>query len=194
MIPAFYLIVSDADRAELLADSGVRLMQLRYKGEDPASQIARAMAACQRHGVALVVNDHWQAAIDAGAPWVHLGQGDLAGADIAAIRRAGLRLGISTHDRAELDRALALDPDYVALGPIWETQLKKMPWRPQGLTKLARWKRRVGKLPLVAIGGITPERASDVFDTGADSIAVVSDVQFAPDPKARVSQWLRLTT
>lgn len=193
MIPPFYLIVSDAARAELLADTGVRLMQLRYKGDDPATQINRALTACRRHGVDLVVNDHWQAAIDAGAPWLHLGQGDLDHADLGAIRRAGLRLGISTHDRAELDRALALDPDYIALGPIWETRLKKMPWRPQGLTKLARWKRRVGSLPLVAIGGITPDRASDVFDTGADSIAVVSDVQFAADPRARVAQWLRLT-
>ena len=104
----------------------------------------------------LVVNDYWQLALEEGCDFVHLGQGDLAGADLAALRRAGVRLGVSTHDHAELERALALHPDYVALGPIYPTLLKVMPWAPQGLARLSEWKRRIGALPLVAIGGLTP--------------------------------------
>jgi len=129
-------------------------------------------------------------ALQVGIAAVHLGQSDLDGADIAALRAAGIRLGISTHDRAELDRALALAPDYVALGPIHATQLKVMPWRPQGVSKLARWKLRIGSIPLVAIGGFTPERARDAFAQGADSVCVVTDVLRHPDPVARVREWL----
>jgi thiamine-phosphate pyrophosphorylase len=121
---------------------------------------------------------------------VHLGQGDLDGADLAAIRAAGLRLGVSTHDEAELARALAAGPDYVALGPIWPTLLKRMPWAPQGLAKLALWKRRLGAaIPLVAIGGLTPERARAALAAGADSAAVVTDVLRHPDPEGRAREW-----
>lgn len=193
MIARFYLIVGDAERVEALAPHGPRLIQLRYKGDTPAPQIARALAACRAHGVQLVVNDHWQAALEAGADFVHLGQEDLDSADLPALRRAGMRLGISTHDRAELERALACDPAYVALGPIWETKLKKMKWRPQGLEKLARWRAALGSRPLVAIGGITPDRAAAAFAAGADSVAVVTDVQIAPDPVARLATWLAVT-
>lgn len=193
MIPRFYLIVGDAERVAALASHGPRLIQLRYKGPDPAPQITRALAACRAHGVQLVVNDHWAEAIAAGADFVHLGQEDLDGADIPALRRADCRIGISTHDRAELDRALALSPDYIALGPVWETTLKKMKWHPQGLAKLTRWKARVGAIPLVAIGGITPERAPQALAAGADSVAVVTDIQLAPDPVARIGDWLAVT-
>lgn len=185
--------MADAERVEALAPHGPRLIQLRYKGADPAPQIARALTACRAHGVQLVVNDHWAEAIAAGADFVHLGQEDLDSADIPAMRRAGCRIGVSTHDRAELDRALALSPDYIALGPIWETTLKKMKWHPQGLEKLARWKARAGAVPLVAIGGITPERAPQALAAGADSVAVVTDIQLAPDPIARVADWLAVT-
>jgi len=123
---------------------------------------------------------------------VHLGQGDLDGADLAALRRAGVRLGISTHDESELERALALAPDYVALGPIYPTLLKVMPWAPQGLARLGAWKRRVGALPLVAIGGLTLERLPDVFAAGADVAAVVTDIVRAAQPEERVQQWLRV--
>jgi thiamine-phosphate pyrophosphorylase len=138
----------------------------------------------------LVVNDYWRAAIGAGAKHLHLGQEDLAKADVAAIRGAGLTLGISTHDDAELETALAANPDYVALGPIFPTTLKSMRFAPQGIPKITEWKRRVGEIPLVAIGGIKLEHASDIFAAGADSIAVVSDVTQNPDPDKRVRAWL----
>ena len=140
-----------------------------------------------------MVNDHWQAALDQGADFIHLGQEDLDGADIAAIARAGALLGISTHDRAELDRALALSPAYIALGPIWPTLLKQMPWRPQGLDKLTRWKARIGPIPLVAIGGLTLPHLPEVFAAGADVAAVVTDLVTAPDPEAQTRLWVQAT-
>ena len=101
---------------------------------------------------------------------------------------------MSTHDKAELARALALKPDYIALGPIYATLLKKMPWRPQGLEKLARWKSAIGSTPLVAIGGFTPDRAMAAYEHGADSVCVVTDVAQHNDPVERVKQWLSLTS
>lgn len=168
-------------------------MQLRAKAlpeDELVREIAEAKRLCDRAGAILVVNDFWRQAIDARAPYVHLGQEDLAEADVPAIRRAGIRLGISTHSDEELETALAADPDYVALGPIYPTTLKVMPWAPQGLERIGDWKRRIGGRPLVAIGGITLERAPGVFAAGADSIAVVSDVLSNPEPEARLSAWL----
>jgi thiamine-phosphate pyrophosphorylase len=146
------------------------------------------------HGTSakLVVNDYWRAAIEAGAKHLHLGQEDLAEADVPAIRAAGLTLGISTHDDAELENALAAQPDYVALGPIFPTTLKSMRFAPQGIPKITEWKKRVGAIPLVAIGGIKFEQAPEIFAAGADSIAVVSDVTQNADPDKRVKQWLGL--
>ena len=131
-------------------------------------------------------------ALETGCDFVHLGQGDLDGADLAALRRAGVRLGISTHDESELERALALAADYVALGPIYPTLLKAMPWAPQGLARLGEWKRHIGALPLVAIGGLTLERLPHVFAAGADIAAVVTDIVRAAQPEERVQQWLRV--
>jgi thiamine-phosphate pyrophosphorylase len=136
------------------------------------------------------VNDYWQLALRAGCDFVHLGQGDVEGADLKALRRAGVRLGISTHDERELERALALGPHYVALGPIYPTLLKVMPWQPQGLARLSEWKRRVGALPLVAIGGLTLERLPGVFAAGADVAAVVTDIVRDAQPERRTRQWL----
>jgi thiamine-phosphate pyrophosphorylase len=140
----------------------------------------------------LVVNDYWRAAIEAGATHVHLGQEDLTDADIPAIKAAGLTLGLSTHDDDELETALAAQPDYVALGPIFPTTLKSMRFAPQGIAKITEWKKRVRDLPLVAIGGIKLEHASEIYAAGADSIAVVSDVTQNADPDARVRAWLGL--
>ncbi|OAM83691.1 thiamine phosphate synthase, partial [Devosia elaeis] len=136
---------------------------------------------------------HWQVALDIGCDFVHLGQEDLAVADMAALRRAGMRIGISTHDHAELDRALAEAPDYVALGPIYPTQLKQMPWAPQGLARIAEWKRLVGARPLVAIGGLTVARAELCLAAGADCVAVVGDIVRHPDPSRQVGAWLAAT-
>jgi thiamine-phosphate pyrophosphorylase len=177
-----------------LARAGVKLIQLRMKDAPEgtiAPAIREALAACRAYGCGLVVNDYWRAAIECGAGFVHLGQGDLETADVAAIRRAGLKLGLSTHSHEELDRALERDPDYVALGPIYETTLKVMPFAPQGLARIGEWK-ALSKRPLVAIGGITLERAPLVFEAGADSIAVVSDIVAHPDPEGRARDWLRL--
>ena len=188
----FYLIVDDAQWLERLLPHGVRFAQLRVKDRPEGelrTQIRRARDLCAAAGAELVVNDHWRLAIEEGCDFIHLGQGDLDGADLAAIRGAGLRLGVSTHDDQELNRALATEPDYVALGPVWPTLLKQMPWAPQGLEKVAEWKRRIGAVPLVAIGGLTPERARAALAAGADSAAVVTDVLLSPDPEARVREW-----
>lgn len=189
----FYPIVPDFQWLMRIVPLGVKTVQLRLKDAAPKEinrQIADSLALTRRHGCQLIVNDYWQAAIDEGADYVHLGQEDLAAADLAAIKRTGLRLGVSTHDEAELETALAADPTYVALGPIYETKLKVMKWAPQGLERIAQWRRRIGRMPLVAIGGITPERAGGVLAAGADSVAVISDFMTAPHPEARVKLWL----
>jgi len=193
ILPRVYPIVDNAEWIARLAPAGVRLVQLRIKAPPDgalAAQIRRAQALCTAFGIQLIVNDHWQLALAAGCDFVHLGQGDLPGADLAALRRAGVRLGVSTHDEGELERALAVAPDYVALGPIYHTTLKVMPWAPQGLARIGQWKRRVGALPLVAIGGVTLARLPQVFAAGADVAAVVSDILGAQDPPARARQWL----
>ncbi|QBF33047.1 thiamine phosphate synthase [Thalassococcus sp. S3] len=191
----FYLIVGHVGRLELLVPHGVKLVQLRLKDlpdEEIRRQIARARDFCAVHRAQLVVNDYWQAALDLRCSFVHLGQEDMDAADFNSLRRAGIRFGLSTHDEAELDRALSLDPAYIALGPVYPTLLKKMKWGPQGLERVTEWKRLAGPVPLVAIGGLTPERAPSVFDAGADSAAVVTDVQQAADPEARVREWLEV--
>ena len=152
----FYLIVGHVARLELLVPQGVKLVQLRIKDQPEAEvrrQIARARDICAVQGAQLVVNDFWRAALDLNCSFVHLGQEDMETADFAALRRAGVRFGLSTHDDAELERALSLDPAYVALGPVYPTLLKKMKWAPQGLDRVTDWKRRAGRVPLVAIGG-----------------------------------------
>ena len=190
----FYPVVDSVAWVKRLAALGVGTIQLRAKDLPPAQALALVREALAAAGPAkLVVNDYWQAAIEAGARHLHLGQEDLADADVPAIRRAGLTLGLSTHDEAELDTALRHAPDYVALGPIYPTTLKVMRFGPQGLDRIGQWKRRIGATPLVAIGGITLERAADVYAAGADAIAVVSDTTQNPDPDARVRAWLGQT-
>jgi thiamine-phosphate pyrophosphorylase len=192
----FYLIVDSAAWIERLVPLGVKLVQLRIKDrsdEDIRGEIRRAKAVCAAHGCQLIVNDYWRLAIEGGCDFVHLGQEDLAVADLAAIRAAGLKLGLSTHDEAELETAFAAEPDYVALGPIYPTILKKMKWVPQGLQRLSAWRERGGPLPLVAIGGLNPERIDGVFAHGADSAAVVTDITLNADPEGRTMEWIRKT-
>jgi thiamine-phosphate pyrophosphorylase len=193
-LDVFYPIVPDATWLERLVALGVRTIQLRLKDastEEIKRQISVSLDVCIRHGCQLIVNDHWQEAIAIGADYVHLGQEDLATADLPTIQARGLRLGISTHSLEELATALAATPDYVALGPIYETRLKVMQWQPQGLGRVSDWKARIGSLPLVAIGGITPERADHVLAAGADSVAVITDFLTHPEPEQRIGQWLR---
>lgn len=192
----FYLIVDSADWIERLIPIGVKLVQLRMKdvSEDILREhIKRSKAICEKFDCQLIINDYWQIAIEEKCDFIHLGQEDLADADLASIQKAGLKLGVSTHDSAELDKALAVKPDYVALGPVYETILKKMKWQPQGVDKVTRWKSLVGDLPLVAIGGLTPDRAQGVLQAGADSAAVVTDIKLNENPENRVNEWIRAT-
>lgn len=192
----FYPIFESADWLARALPLGVRLVQLRIKDAAPdalRAEIARSRDLCRAAGAVLVVNDHWELALDLGCGWIHLGQEDLDTADLPAIRRAGLRLGISTHDEGELDRALALAPDYIALGPVWPTILKQMKWHQQGVGRLRDWKARIGDIPLVAIGGLTPARAAECFAAGADIASVVTDITLNPDPEARIRQWVGAT-
>jgi len=194
-LPRFYPIFESLDWLKRALPLGIRLVQLRIKDRAPDAlreEIRAGLALAHAHGAALVVNDHWQLAIDEGADWLHLGQEDLATADLAAIRRAGLKLGISTHDHAELDRALALSPNYVALGPVYPTILKVMKWHQQGLERVTEWKRLVGDIPLCAIGGMSVERAPGAFEAGADLVSAVTDITLNPDPEARMRDWLRV--
>ncbi|WP_330083900.1 thiamine phosphate synthase [Methylocystis iwaonis] len=192
----FYLIVDNADWLTRLLPLGVRLVQLRVKDRPESEvrdEILRARYLCRSAGAQLVVNDYWKLAIDAGCDFVHLGQEDLDGADLDALRRHEVRIGVSTHDDAELDRALSISPDYVALGPVWPTLLKEMKFAPQGLEKLGAWKKRIGDIPLVAIGGLTPARACLALAAGADSACVVTDVLRARDPESRAVEWVATT-
>ncbi|WP_456617865.1 MULTISPECIES: thiamine phosphate synthase [unclassified Bradyrhizobium] len=192
----FYPVVDSLNWVERLTKLGVGTIQLRAKDLDDAQAlqiVTDALAITNGTQAKLVVNDYWRAAIVAGARYLHLGQEDLADADLKSIREAGLSLGVSTHDDAELATALAAKPDYVALGPIFFTTLKSMRFEPQGIAKITEWKKRIGSIPLVAIGGIKFEHAAEIFAAGADSIAVVSDVTQNADPDARVRQWLGLS-
>jgi len=204
-VARFYPIVPDVDWLARIAPLGIETVQLRLKDAEPAEirrQIAGSLAVCAVHGVQLIVNDYWREAIALGAGYVHLGQEDLAAADLKAIKGAGLGLGISTHDEAELAVALAARPDYVALGPIYETKLKAMKWAPQGLSRLGAWRaaidadaRAAGIAPpaLVAIGGLTPERAAAVFGAGAQSLAVITDFLTHEKPERRIREWMAVT-
>ena len=195
-LPRFYPVFDSAAWVARAVPLGVKLVQLRIKDapeEVLRAEITTALDLCRQHGALLVVNDHWQLAIELGADWLHLGQEDLDSADIPAIRAAGLKLGLSTHDHAELDRALALAPDYIALGPVYPTILKKMKWTEQGLDRLTEWKARIGDIPLCAIGGMSVARAPGAFAAGADTVAAVTDITLNADPEARVREWLEGT-
>ena len=192
----FYPIVDSAEWVARLVRVGAKLIQLRIKDKDETT-VARetwlALAACKPAGASLVVNDYWRVAIAEGAPWLHLGQDDLNGADVLAVRKAGIKLGISTHDDGELVRALSFAPDYVALGPIYPTKLKAMSFAPQGLERIGAWKRRIGAIPLVAIGGLNVERAKLCLAAGADVVSVVTDITLNADPEARAREWVAAT-
>ncbi|MDX8478135.1 thiamine phosphate synthase [Mesorhizobium sp. VK24D] len=192
----FYLIVDSAAWIERLVPLGVRLVQLRIKDMDEGrlrAEIREAKALCARHNCQLIVNDHWRLAIEERCDFVHLGQEDMQTANLPEIRAAGIRLGLSTHDHDELETAMAARPDYVALGPVYPTILKKMKWAPQGLDRVRAWKDAVAPVPLVAIGGLNPERLDGVFEAGADSAAVVTDITLNPDPEARTREWIKKT-
>ena len=191
----FYPIVPDTELLARLLPHGIKLVQLRVKDKPEnvvRAEIEKGIALCAAYRCKLVINDYWREAIEAGAGFVHLGQEDLAAADLSAIRAANVKIGVSTHSIEELKAALAAKADYVALGPIYATTLKAMPWPPQGLPRIAEWRSRVS-CPLVAIGGITLGRAPLVLASGADSVAVITDIVTSQDPEERVENWIAAT-
>ncbi|MGD8108810.1 thiamine phosphate synthase [Pantoea sp. FN0302] len=190
-----YPVVDSLEWIARLLDAGVRTLQLRIKDQPDAEVepiVQQAIALGKTYQARLFINDYWQLAIKHHAYGVHLGQEDLDVADLQAIRHAGLRLGISTHDDEEIDRALAVKPSYIALGHIFPTQTKLMPSSPQGLEQLKRHLARLEDIPTVAIGGISLERAPDVLACGVGSIAVVSAITKAADWRDATQQLLAL--
>ena len=180
-----YCIIDRADWIKELAPSGIGIMQLRIKTIDPLllkQEISQAIASANQYNIALYINDHWSLAIELGAYGVHLGQEDLAEADLNAIAQAGLKLGISTHDYYELARTLAIAPSYIALGPIYATTSKSMPFLPQGSEMIKHWRNLIGDIPLVAIGGIKCSDINRLIDEGADAVAMISHILAANNP------------
>ena len=190
--PDFYPIVDSFDWVKRLAACGVKTLQLRVKNLEGAAledEIKKTVTFCRERNIRLFINDFWRLAIRQGAYGVHLGQEDLVTADIDAIRAAGLRLGVSTHCYHEAAVAHGLRPSYIALGPIYPTKIKAMAFPPQGVEILKLWK-RLFDYPLAAIGGITLERAGQVFGAGADMASVITDVTQHANPEARARAWL----
>lgn len=189
-----YPVVDSAQWIERLALSVPELSTIQLRAKDlPDDQleneIIEAIRLAKKHQVRLFVNDYWQLAIKHNAYGVHLGQEDLDDADIQAIQKAGLRLGISTHCHYEVARAHAYQPSYIACGPVFHTKTKDMPWVPHGLKGLSYW-RKVLRYPLVAIGGINQSRFDSIAATGVDSVAMITAITLADDPIAVTKDFI----
>jgi hydroxymethylpyrimidine kinase/phosphomethylpyrimidine kinase/thiamine-phosphate diphosphorylase len=183
-----YAVVDSAAWVQRVLASGVKTVQLRIKSPelvDIRREVQLAIQHAKAANAQLFINDHWQLAIEEGAYGVHLGQEDLHVADLQAIAQAGLRLGLSTHCYWEVCRAWALQPSYIACGPMYATQSKDMPWQPQGAHNVSYWSALL-PLPLVAIGGINVERASEARQAGAAGVAVISAITAAASPEAAI--------
>lgn len=191
-----YPVVDTVEWIARLLEAGVKTLQLRVKDlpdEEVEPAIIEAIALGKKYQARLFINDYWRLAVKHQAYGVHLGQEDLDTADLEAIRQAGLRLGVSTHDDTEMARAVAVNPSYIALGHIFPTQTKDMPSAPQGLEELSRHIKQLdGRFPTVAIGGISIERAPSVLDCGVGSIAVVGAITQAADWRAATAELLAL--
>lgn len=190
-----YPVVDSVEWIERLLEAGVRTIQLRIKDKvesDVEADIIAAIKLGDRYNARLFINDYWQLAIKHRAYGVHLGQEDMDVANLDAIRDAGLRLGLSTHDNMEMDRALAARPSYIALGHVFPTNTKQMPSAPQGLEQLAAHIKTLGDYPSVAIGGISLERVPAVLATGVGSVAVVSAITQAANWQTATAQLLEL--
>lgn len=190
-----YPVVDSVMWIERLLEAGVRTLQLRIKDKqdhEVEADVVAAIALGKRYAARLFINDYWRLAIKHDAYGVHLGQEDLEKTDLSAIRNAGLRLGLSTHDDMEIDVALAARPSYIALGHVFPTQTKQMPSAPQGLAQLAGHVARLKDYPTVAIGGISLARAPQVLATGVGSIAVVSAITQAADWRSATRQLIDL--
>ena len=191
-----YAVLPDAAWVARMAGAGVPTVQLRFKSDDAAAierEVRAAVAAVQGSGALLFVNDHWRAAIAAGAYGLHLGQEDLDALtpdELQSIRASGLRLGVSTHGYAEMVRADAVSPSYIAMGAVFPTTLKRMATAPQGAARLAAYARLMRGYPQVAIGGIDLPRLEAVLATGVGSVAVVRALVADADPEAAVKRWV----
>lgn len=189
-----YAVVDSAAWVERVVAAGVRTVQLRIKDAEGSEhrnfvrqQVRESIQAATATGAQLFINDHWQLAIEEGAYGVHLGQEDLHIADLAAIRQAGLRLGISTHAYWEVCRAWALQPSYIACGPIHPTKAKAMPWIPQGNDNLAYWCALL-PTPVVGIAGMDVPRTEQAARAGAAGVAVISAITAAASPETAIAQ------
>lgn len=193
MIDKFYPIFDSCLWIEKLIPLGIKFVQLRIKDStenEIRNEIKKAKFLCHKHNTTLVINDYWKIALEEKCNFVHIGQEDLIDCDIKKLKLNNIKIGISTHDQNELETALLNSPDYIALGPIYPTILKKMKWKQQGLNKLNEWKKQIGNIPLVAIGGMTPERSIKALNSGADMVSVVTDITLNKNPELRVKEWL----
>ena len=189
-----YVVVPDTNWIEKLVPLNIPVIQLRLKNiekSEAEKQIQQAIQITQNTTTKLFINDYWDLAIKYQAYGVHLGQSDLDTADLEAIQSAGLRLGISTHCYYEVARTLALKPSYIAVGPVFETTTKQMPFNPQGIDNLQRWVNTLSHYPVIAIGGIFKEtNAKAVWDTGVNAVAVVRDItEFQGDLAQHIAEW-----
>jgi hydroxymethylpyrimidine kinase / phosphomethylpyrimidine kinase / thiamine-phosphate diphosphorylase len=187
-----YPVVDDVSWIEKLIPLGVVTIQLRLK-EQPreliVSQIQQAVMLQKKHNLQLFINDYWDLAIEYNAYGIHLGQSDLLGADLARIEASGLHLGVSTHSWWEISRALSVSPSYIAIGPIFETQTKEMPFESQGVDQLQKWVKLLqSRYPIVAIGGINEHTIDSVLETGVNTIALVSAITHADDYQKATKQ------
>ena len=190
-----YAVLPDAAWCGRMARAGVPTVQLRFKSEDPQAierEVQAAVKAVEGTGALLFINDHWQAAIRAGAYGVHLGQEDMAEAPIQTIREAGLRLGLSTHGYAEMLKADAHSPSYLALGAIYPTTLKRMATAPQGPGRLKRYAALMRHSPLVGIGGVDEARLPEVLASGVGSVAMVRQLIASDDPEATATKLIAI--
>lgn len=191
----FYPIVNSFSWVQELVLWGVKTIQLRIKTDNIElieEEIKKSIQVCNKNNCQLFINDYWMLAIKYQAFGVHLGYEDAQKADIKMISQKKLKIGLSTHEHMELNFALSVKPDYIALGPIFPTQTKNA-FCSAGFKKIKEWKKIIpNNINLVAIGGIKLSHAKDIYFSGADSISVISDITHALNPEERVRSWLKL--
>ena len=188
---SIYPIVDSFSWVERLLAAGIKMVQLRIKSKRAGfeKEISDAIACGRRHQACVVINDHWQLAIDHGALVVHLGQDDLNDEALSALSAARIRLGVSSHSEQEIAHALDVNPSYLAIGTVFKSPSKTFSHNPVGTEQLKNLC-KLAEIPIVAIGGITLERAPEVLNAGANGIAVISDITAAENPEQRVNEWL----
>jgi thiamine-phosphate pyrophosphorylase len=202
VLPRLYVILdaalipanqSEMETAVRLAEAGVRLLQYRNKKATARELFERSeelCAALKQRGVSFVVNDRPDVAVLAGADGVHVGQDDLEVESTRRVVGPEKWVGVSTHSLEQFHEAARTSADYVAVGPIFATSSKANPDPVVGVELVRQVRTRTEK-PIVAIGGISLERAAEVLEAGADSVAVISGILSAPEPTERAREYLR---